>query len=666
MQRVAIDAGGTFTDVAILNEHGHLSSHKVLSHPDDPARGMLRALDSSIEFADVGTIVNGTTAGLNAVLARSGTRVLGITNDGFKDILQIGRAERSDVWQLRYRPPTHLVPPEDIHTVKGRILASGEVSEPLSVEDLRAISDCIAINDIQAVAVCLLHATANPAHELQVRDFLIDRHPDLRVSLSHQVAPEVGEYERFSSTVVSAYVAPTVGNYLSRVTEGLEERTFNNPLYVMRSSGGVTSAESASKRPLQTLLSGPAGGVVGAQVMADALGIDRLLAIDMGGTSLDASVIVDRKIDMARIMDIDRLPILMPVVNLVTISAGGGSVAWEKDGNLHVGPHSAGANPGPACYGQGGIQATVTDANVILGRLGHSGLAEDALKLDVEASSRVFQPLANALKMTVAEVAEAVIDITEARMADALRTLTVRRGHDPREFSLLAFGGAGPLHAVPLAEELGISRVVIPAAPGVFSAWGMLHASIRHDVAESVLVQAEDVDSSELAAIHDRLQSAAQQALKEDGVDPLEGEYLFSADIRYVGQQFSITVTMPKNSPIPEWDFAFRDEYTRTHGVVTGNPAIEFVNVRVSAIGPAPKLLGDDREVASSTAEPGHATLIYQRKEHPAMVCDRDYVREFNLAGPAIIQDSGSTVYVPEGWSASPGPIDTIFLTRNA
>ncbi len=667
MQRVAIDAGGTFTDVAILDDQGRLSSHKVLSHPNDPARGMLGALDVSVDLEGVETIVNGTTAGLNAVLARSGARVLGITNDGFKDILQIGRADRADVWQLRYRPPSHLIGPDDIRTVAGRILADGTVREPLSPEDLQTIADYMDEEGIRAVAVCLLHSTANPEHELQVRDFLLARNPGLRVSLSHQVAPEVGEYERFSSTVVSAYVAPTVGDYLARVGDGLKERDYRGPLHVMRSSGGVTSGESASKRPMQTLLSGPAGGVVGAQVMADALGLDRLLAIDMGGTSLDASVIIDRKIDMARELDIDRLPILMPVVNLVTISAGGGSVAWVKDGSLHVGPHSAGASPGPACYGQGGTEATVTDANVILGRLGHTGLAENALMLDVEAASRAFQPLAQALQLSVPEVAEAVIDITDARMADALRTLTVRRGHDPRDFALLAFGGAGPLHAVPLAEELGISTVIIPAAPGVFSAWGMLHASIRHDVAESVMVQAEAFADQELAAIHERLRAAVRSTVAEDGVDPGDAEYLASADLRYVGQQFSITVTMPWGCSIEEWDTAFRDEYTRTHGVVTGDPPIEFVNVRVSAIGPAPELLGDERVTTSGSAsEVTRTTLVYGRDEHTATVCDRSRVRETEISGPAIIQDSGSTIYVPEGWSASPGPVDTIFLSREA
>lgn len=664
MQRVAIDAGGTFTDVAILDGRGQLSSHKVLSHPSDPAQGMLGALDASIDLDGVATIVNGTTAGLNAVLARSGARVLGVTNRGFADILQIGRADRADVWQLRYRPPEHLIGSDEVCAVGGRILADGTVREPLSLKDLAEISDRIAAEGIPAVAVCLLHATANPAHELEVRDYLAARNPGLRISLSHEVAPEVGEYERFSSTVVSAYVAPTVGNYLSRVTSGLHERSYGGPLYVMRSSGGVTSVASASRRPMQTLLSGPAGGVVGAQVMADALGLDRLLAIDMGGTSLDASVIVDRKIDMARELAVDRLPILMPVVNLVTISAGGGSIAWVENGSLHVGPHSAGADPGPACYGQGGLQPTVTDANVVLGRLGHTGLAENALALDTEASHRAFEPLAEALKLGVAETAEAVIGITDARMADALRTLTVRRGHDPRDFALLAFGGAGPLHAAPLAEELDISTVIIPAAPGVFSAWGMLHASIRHDVAESLMLPAAELTSERLAAIHGRLRDAAREAIEADEIDPGTAEYLASADLRYIGQQFSVTITMPWDSPIESWDHAFREEYTRTHGTVTGNPPIEFVNARVTAVGPAPKLVVDDEPAPDPAVSPLTTTIVYGGREREALVYDRLQIAAAGVAGPAVIQDSGSTIYVPAGWSATNGPLNTIYLSR--
>ncbi|AQT80193.1 hypothetical protein B1R94_14375 [Mycolicibacterium litorale] len=585
MLRVAIDAGGTFTDVATLDASGRLSAHKELSHPEDPAKGMLGALDSSVRMADVEAIVNGTTAGLNAVLSRTGTRVLGITTRGFEDVLRIGRSARTDIWKLKYSPPAHLLGPRDIRSVRERILYNGDVERPLVHEDLEDISVFIERERIESVAVCLLHSTSNPAHELVIGDHLARRHPGLQISLSHLVAPQVGEFDRFSSTVVNAYVATIVGDYLGRVTEGLRKRGFQRPLLVMRSSGGVASAATARERPMQTLLSGPAGGVVGAQTIARALGIDHLLAIDMGGTSLDATVIVDHQLKLSTELAVDELPILMPVVDLVTIPAGGGSIAWVDNGNLHTGPQSAGADPGPACYGRGGSEPTVTDANVILNRLGHGGLAGDALTLDRAAACAAMTPLAAELGLTLQEAAQSVVDITDARMADALRSITVRRGYDPRDFALLAFGGAGPLHAVALGEELGVTQVIIPPAPGVFSAWGMLHAPVRHDVSHAL---SGELTSDALQQIHADLRKRCRELAAADGLDPDRATYLAAADLRYTGQQFSVTVLLPIGSPIEDWEERFRDDYAATHGVVAGHPPVEFVTVRMAAVGHEP------------------------------------------------------------------------------
>jgi len=660
--RVAIDAGGTFTDVAIIDESGHLSSHKVLSHPEDPAMGMLRALDDAVDVTNLSQVVNGTTAGLNAVLSRRGTRVLMVTTAGFADVVSIGRAHRVDVWELRYPNAQHLVESEDIVAVDERILADGTIARPLPVDALEPVSRAIDTHGIQSVAVCLLHATKNPVHEIAIRDHLSARHPEVRVSLSHEVAPEVGEFERFSSTIVNAYVATTVGEYLTRVTEGLVTRGFDRPLLVMRSSGGVTSAESAKERPMQTLISGPAGGVIGAQAIAKHLDLSHVLALDMGGTSLDASVIVEQRLAVRADLDIAGIPVLMPVVDLVTVSAGGGSIAWVQHGALHVGPHSAGGSPGPACYGLGGTDPTVTDANVVLGRLGLAGLANDALALDRAAAAEALRPLADELGLPVEALAQSIVDITDARMSDALRTLTVRRGHDPRDFTILAFGGAGPLHAAALAEELGISSVIVPPGAGVFSAWGMLHAPVRHDVSESLLSAAAELDDVELHEAHLRLLTRARDLVAADGLDPDVASYSALADLRYAGQHFSLTVALPMGSPVHTWDAAFRERYQKAHGTVAGDPPTEFVNVRLTAVGPD---TGQHATAAAPGARRATTTTVVHRGDRvEALHCDRSALGE-GIDGPAVITDPGSTIYVPPGWSAATGPMGTVLLTRN-
>lgn len=664
MLRVAIDAGGTFTDVAVLDADGRLSAHKVLSHPEDPAAGLLAAVEASVSLDQVTSLVNGTTAGLNAVLSRTGTRVLVITTDGFGDVIPLGRAHRTDIWELKYRRPPHLVDHGDICTVVERVLADGSVDTPLDPAALDAISSRIEEDEIRSVAVCLLHSTSNPVHELELREALSKRHPGLQISVSHEVAPEVGEYERFSSTVVNAYVATTVGDYLARAQEGLRTREYDQPLLVMRSSGGVTSAQSARRRPIQTLLSGPAGGVVGAEILAAALGQDHVLALDMGGTSLDASVVVDRRMSASSAMEIDGLPLRMPVVDLVTVSAGGGSIASVQGRSLQVGPRSAGASPGPACYGFGGSEPTVTDANLVLGRLGTGGLVDDAIALDLGAARAAFAPLADELGLSIEGAAEAVVAVADARMADALRTITVRRGHDPREFAILAFGGAGPLHAASLAEELEIDEVVVPPAPGVFSAWGMLHAPVRHDLSEPLLAATDGVAAEDLTAAHERLIAQGRSLLEEDGVDPTTASYVAAVDMRYAGQQFTVSVERPLGSDIAAWDAEFRAVYGRTHGEVQGETSTELVNVRVSCFGPAASPVADGSDPDEVAAEPLVTMLIAGGRSHDARVYTAAELGAEPIAGPAIVRDPGSTIYVPPGWSARSGPLHTIRLVR--
>jgi len=355
------------------------------------------------------------------------------------------------------------------------------------------------------------------------------------------------------------------------------------------------------------------------------------------------------------------MPMLMPVVDLVTVSAGGGSIGWVQNDALHVGPHSAGAKPGPACYGLGGVEPTVTDANVVLGRLGHAGLADGALSLDREAARKAFESVATELDLTIEEAAQAVIDITDARMSDALRTVTVRRGHDPRDFCLLAFGGAGPLHAAALADELGITQVVIPPVPGVFSAWGMLHAPVRHDLSQSFLVGADEVDSAQIEAVHHRLRSEGRELLAGDGLDPDQATYIVAADMRYAGQQFNITVDLPIGSPASSWDAKFRAEYEKSHGKVAGDPPAEFSNLRLTAVGPDGDVPADVAEVTGLPART--AKVICAGEVREAAVCDRGSLGG-GVAGPAVLSDPGSTVFIPPGWRATNGPAGSVRLNK--
>ncbi|MFO7273218.1 MAG: hydantoinase/oxoprolinase family protein, partial [Sphaerobacter thermophilus] len=387
-----------------------------------------------------------TTVGLNAFLERRGARVLLITTEGFKDVYTIARGDRKELRALRYRKPTPLVPPSDIHTVRERIRWDGTVQEPLHTEDLEPIIEKIQAEGIRAVAVCFLHSYVNPEHELAVREILTQRLPGVSVSLSHEIAREWREYERTSTVVLNAYIAPPIENYLESLERQIAERGVQSRLYVMQSNGGVMTSAAARQTPIQTLLSGPVGGTIGGKALSEVLGRPNLLCVDMGGTSFDVSLIVNGELSVSTETVLEGLPVLMSIVDIHTIGAGGGSVAWLEAGALRVGPRSAGADPGPACYGKGGTEPTVTDANLFLGRINPGYFLGGNMTLDYDASARAIGRLADSLGMTSEALAEGILAIVNAKMADAMRTLTVKRGIDPRDFSVLAFGGAGPMH----------------------------------------------------------------------------------------------------------------------------------------------------------------------------------------------------------------------------
>ena len=558
--RVSVDIGGTFTDFVVHDEEqGYAFTGKVLSTPDDPARGVITGLTGLIyDLGNIAFLVHGTTVGLNAFLERRGARVLLVTTAGFRDVYTIARGDRKKLYALQYRKPEPLIPPHDIYTVRERMRWDGSIQEELHSEDFEPIIEKIQAEDIKAVAICFLHSYVNPEHELQARKLLQElvgsgaersgdgalaaARPGLSISLSHEIAREWRDYERSSSAVLNAYVAPIVERYLSSLESQVRERGLRSTLYVMQSNGGVMTAAAARSLPIQTFLSGPVGGTIGGQALSQALKRPNLLCVDMGGTSFDASLIINGQPSFSTETALEGLPVLMSLVDIHTIGAGGGSLAWLEAGALRVGPRSAGADPGPACYGLGGTQPTVTDANLFLGRMNPDYFLGGRMDLDRQAAEKAIRSVADQLELTAEALAEGMLAVINARMADAMRTITVRQGIDPREYSLVAFGGAGPMHAAALAEELDIKEVIVPWAPGTFSAWGMLQTNVRHDLTQTFYQTMQATTLEDLEDVYGQLEDQGRQILRGEEVPDEHMGFLRTADMRYIGQEYSVNV----------------------------------------------------------------------------------------------------------------------------
>ncbi len=643
--RVSIDIGGTFTDFVVHDEEkGHAFTGKVLSTPDDPARGVITGLTGLIDdLGDISFLVHGTTVGLNAFLERRGTRVLLVTTAGFRDVYTIARGDRKRLYALQYRKPEPLIPPHDVHTVRERIRWNGPVQEALHVEDFEAIVEKIQAERIKAVAICFLHAYINPEHEIQARKILQERVPGLSVSLSHEIAREWREYERTSSTVLNAYIAPIIERYLGRLESQVGDRGLRTMLYVMQSNGGVMTSPAARSLPIQTMLSGPVGGTIGGQALSEMLKRPNLLCVDMGGTSFDASLIINGQPSFSTETSLEGLPVLMSLVDIQTIGAGGGSLAWLEAGALRVGPRSAGADPGPACYGQGGTQPTVTDANLFLGRMNPEYFLGGHMKLDK----------------------------LDAKMADAMRTITVKQGIDPREYSLVAFGGAGPMHAVALAEELEIREVIVPWAPGTFSAWGMLQTNVRHDLTQTFYKTMDNARFEELDAVYAKLEEQGKDILKGEDIPEDQMGFVRTADMRYIGQEYSVNVWVSEEGANAMQDLdtitaLFHNAYKTRYGHSTPGAPIEFVNLRVAAFGklnrrmPGVPPAAGDRQYQTGTQD-----IIFEGKIQPASIYRRDQLPSgIAFPGPLVIEEETATTVVPPGWVAKVDEPGNIIITE--
>jgi len=653
--RISADIGGTFTDLVAESPDGTITVGKTPTTPDNPARGVISAIRQLVgDASKVEFFVHGTTVGINALLERRGERVLLIATAGHRDGYTIARGDRRSLYALRYRKPELLVPRRDIHEVRGRIAWDGEELAPLVEEDFKPVIDKARSEEIRSIAVCFLHAFAWPAHELAARRILASALPDTTISLSHELAQEWREHERASTTVMNAYVAPVMRNYLSSLEQELGALGTTAPVHVMQSNGGVATARAIRQKPVSSLMSGPVGGTIGGGALASTRNNSNLLCVDMGGTSFDLSLVIDGEASTTQETMIEGLPLLMSIIDIHTIGAGGGSIAWLDNDALRVGPKSAGSQPGPACYGRGGQHATVTDANLFLGRLGTKSLLEGDMTLDEAAASKALASLAASTSLSPTSLAEGILTISNAAMADAMRTVTISQGVDPRDFTLLAFGGAGPMAAAFLAMELDMQEVLIPRYPGAFSAWGMLQTDLQRDLVASFFRNASDVESRELAAVFARLEEEGGQALSAEGVQREAISCRRTADLRYVGQEYTINV--PLAADLQATLAEFHQRHQRRYGHADPAAPVEFVNLRLAALGalrkrrpagkakvqaphsPGPARLGERQAVFDGTARP---TAIYARERLAA---------GFAAEGPLVMEERSATTVVPPGW----------------
>jgi N-methylhydantoinase A len=666
--RVAADIGGTFTDLVVVDEEaGHTTSGKVLSTPTNPAEGVLAGLAQVVDDAStVDFFVHGTTVGLNAFLERKGTRVLLLMTRGLRDAYSIARHDRKKLYALRYRKPERLVPRRDVLEVTERMRWDGSVETPLDEANLRPIVEKVASEGVEAVAVCLIHSFVNPAHELQTREILRRECPGLSVTLSHEIAREWREYERASTAVLNAYIAPRVEGYLTALEGELERLRVPSTLYVMQSNGGITTSHAARAQPVQTLLSGPVGGSIGGAALSRATGRPNLLCIDMGGTSFDLSLVVAGQPTVSTETELEGLPVMMPLVDIHTIGAGGGSLAWLEAGGLRVGPQSAGADPGPACYGGGGTEPTVTDANLLLGRLDPGYFLGGRMRLDQDAARRALSSIASQIGLDDSAFAEGMLAIINAKMADAMRTITVEQGIDPREFSLVAFGGAGPMHAVWLAEELDIAEVVVPWSPGTFSAWGMLQTDIRHDVVRSFYRPLASLDPTALAEGFRTLEDEGAAMLGAEGVDAGARYFVCSTDMRYVGQEYSVSVSVGEEIRNDEIGRAFHDAHHTRYGHSTPDAPVEFVNLRVAAMGRVGIAAAPFR-APEDAADPliDRRPVVFDGGPHDTAVLHRDRLLPgTRWDGPAVIVEESATTVVPPAHAAAVDELGNLLITR--
>src|SRR5215207_1433936 len=674
MSRVGVDVGGTFTDVILHGGDGRVAIRKLLSTPPSYDLAVVEAV-GGLASGDVAEVVHGTTVATNAVLERRGSRTALVTTAGFRDVLELRRLRVPHMYDLFWRKPPPLVERHLRFGLNERVAADGTVVRAVDEDESRALAARLRATGVESVAVCFLHSYLYPEHELRFGAILAEELPEVNVSLSSEILREQREYERSATTVVNAYVRPLMSSYIDRIQTGLHEIGIDGPLQIMQSSGGVMTADDAKERPVFALESGPAAGVVAAAWMGRQLGIDNLLAFDMGGTTAKASLIEDGAISRGREYEVggamsagSRLIrgagelLRIPTIDIAEVGAGGGSIAWlDPAGGLQVGPRSAGADPGPACYGRGGVQPTVTDANVVLGYMPAGDVADGQVTISAELAQQAVRRVAKPLGLTLLEAASGIHRIANARMTRALRAVSSEKGRDPRDFALIAYGGAGPIHAAGLAEDLGMRTVLVPAVAGLFSAVGLLFARPEFHEVRTCNLDVDAVHATVIAALFAEMEARLSGALEGRTV-----EWVRTADLRYGGQSWEVEVGVPggpvDGALLSELRARFEDEHERLYGVKdrAGSP-VEVRAVRLAALGDVATT--DSFELEASAAGSNGATRWIDGIAVP--VRTRASVGEAPEPGPLLVDEYDTTAVVPPGWSARrDAPTATLVLER--
>ena len=671
--RIGIDTGGTFTDVVVQTDTtDRLAIHKVHSTPDEPGRAVIEGLRLALRqagtgYADIEILVHGTTVATNALLQRRGSKAALITTAGFRDVLHIQRQSRPRLYDLRSRRAEPLIPRRLRLELTERIGPDGEIRTPIDSAQLDTIVEYLRKAEIDAVAVGLLHSYENPTHEMEVARVVRDRLPGVTVCTSHELARQIGEYERFSTCSVNAFIQPVMERYLGRLDATLKEDGMNAPLFVMKSNGGVIAASAAARECVQTILSGPAGGIVAGMAIARHHDNPNVITADIGGTSFDVAVITDGNASFARDAEIDGIVLKTPMLDLHTIGAGGGSIGWIDAGDaLRVGPRSAGAQPGPACYGRGGHEPTVTDANLVLGRLAADSRIAGGMQLDLDAARRAIQDrLAQPLGLTVESAAEGIVRVVSANMVAAIRKLTVERGLDPRDFVLVPFGGAGPLHGAELAQECGICQTLVPLAPGVTSAVGLMMSNLREDHVATHISLLDDLDAGRLEKMLAEVETETASRLKTEIDSAGVSCRRRTLAVRYLGQSHDVPIPLASGTPVIEQIAAdFHQAHERMYGFSRSDQQLELVSLWVTIELDIQPLVLPRGRVNSGQPEPiTTRSVIFHGEPHHTPVYDRDDLGiGSQVVGPAIVEQADSTTVIWPGQSAAVDDFGQILL----
>lgn len=692
--RIGVDIGGTFTDGTLINAlTGEVRTSKVLTTPDDPSIGFAesvgRLLSDGVAASDIDHVVHATTVATNAIIEGKTAPMAFVTTAGFRDMLEIARQIRPSLYDLQFDKLEPLVERRHCFEVTERLDANGDVITPLDEVSVREVADRIGKSGVESVAVCLLHAYRNSSHEQRVEQILRERLPNISISISSDVAPEFREYFRASTTVINAGIRPVVDRYLETIRQRLDSDGVECDLLVMQSGGGVYAAEEAREKPVFMVESGPAAGVVAAAAMGSALGYPDVISFDMGGTTAKASLVRNGRPSITKDYSVGATaargdgafggagghPVRTPVVDLVEVGAGGGSIGWvDSGGALRVGPHSAGASPGPACYGLGGELPTITDANIVLGRLDPTYFAGGEMSLDSGLARKAIEVhCAAKLGISIEEAANGIVEIANTTMVNALRLVSVQRGHDPRDFMLVAFGGAGPAHALRIAEEVGIGRVLIPVEPGTASARGLLSTDIRIERAASVISRSDSVDLATVERTFKEMEADGRATLARSASAHSSVEFERAVEMRYYGQSFELTVPAPGlevgNPWLAELLARFHEAHEQAYGFQVPSEPVEIVNLRSTTVGQIRKPeLRKLKAVSGATASPKSKRQVYFAESGGYLdtpVFDRSILAATaRIAGPAIIEERDSTTVVNGIWIAEVDQFGNLLISR--